>query len=142
WIGKVGGFHKARGVPGGLASGQPFSCINVERELHRSIVNPGHGHDFRLQRKTHSKWHCPSPVPSPRAAKAILVHKARGEGQGEGTCSVLCKVRVKLCAPSSRHASANWPMTSRVSGGLCRHGGVFRLPDDVRNRVWRGRPQR
>src|SRR6266853_2768803 len=36
----------------------------------------------------------PSPVPSPRAATAILVHKARGEGQGEGTCSILCNVRV------------------------------------------------
>src|SRR5436190_23955873 len=35
----------------------------------------------------------PSPVPSPRAAKTILVHKARGEGQGEGTCSILCNVR-------------------------------------------------
>src|SRR6266851_6913965 len=32
-----------------------------------------------LQRKTHYKWHFPSPVPSPRAAEAILVHKARGE---------------------------------------------------------------
>src|SRR6266542_3387405 len=33
---------------------------------------------------------------SPRVAKAILVHKARGEGQGEGTCSILCNVsRVK-----------------------------------------------
>src|SRR5436190_15709347 len=30
-----------------------FSCINVERELHRSIVNPGQCQDFRLQRKTH-----------------------------------------------------------------------------------------
>ena len=29
---------------------QPFSCINVERELHRSIVNPGQCHDFSLQR--------------------------------------------------------------------------------------------
>ena len=35
----------------------------------------------------------PLPFP-PRAAKAILVHKARGEGQGEGTCSILCNVRV------------------------------------------------
>src|SRR5947199_9088308 len=43
-----------------------------------------------------AKWHCPSPVPSPRAAKVILVHKARGEGQGEGTCSILCNVRVNL----------------------------------------------
>src|SRR5207249_139076 len=34
------------------------------------------------------------PVPSPRAAKAILVHKARGEGQGEGTPSILCNLRV------------------------------------------------
>src|SRR6266536_111342 len=35
----------------------------------------------------------PLPFP-PRAAKAILVHQARGEGQGEGTCSILCNVRV------------------------------------------------
>jgi len=32
---------------------KPFSCINVERELHRSIVNPGKCHDFMLQRETH-----------------------------------------------------------------------------------------
>src|SRR5205809_3053509 len=72
----------------------PFSCINVEREVHRSIVKPGQRHHFMLRRETHSKWHCPSPVPSPRAAEAILVHKARGEGQGEGTCSILCNIRV------------------------------------------------
>src|SRR5438034_10579617 len=41
-----------------------------------------------LARANVARWHdikaahCPSPVPSPRAAKAILVHKARGEGQG------------------------------------------------------------
>src|SRR6266702_7208900 len=35
----------------------------------------------------------PLPFP-PRAAKAILVHKARGEGQGQGTCSILSNVRV------------------------------------------------
>src|SRR6266550_3813982 len=46
----------------------------------------------------------PLPFP-PRAAKTILVHKARGEGHlpaapaaaqagGEGTCSILCNVRV------------------------------------------------
>src|SRR6266516_601215 len=29
----------------------PFSCIKVERELHRSIVNPGKCHDFMLQRE-------------------------------------------------------------------------------------------
>src|SRR5437667_12219533 len=29
-----------------------------------------------------------------RAAEAILLHKAWGEGQGEGTCSILCNVRV------------------------------------------------
>src|SRR6266496_4001557 len=72
----------------------PFSCINVEREFHRSIVNPGQCHDFIFQGKAHYKWHCPSPVPSPRAAEAIPVHKARGEGQGEGTCPILCNVRV------------------------------------------------
>jgi len=33
--------------------GQPFSCIKVERELHKSIVNPGKCYDFMLQRKTH-----------------------------------------------------------------------------------------
>src|SRR5213592_2853959 len=37
----------------------------------------------------------PLPFP-PRAAEAILVHKARGEGQGEGTCSILCNVRVYI----------------------------------------------
>src|SRR2546426_10210955 len=47
-----------------------------------------------FQGKAHYKWHCPSPVPSPRAAEAIPVHKARGEGQGEGTFSILCNVRV------------------------------------------------
>ncbi len=31
----------------------PCSCINVERELNRSIVNPGKCHDFILQRETH-----------------------------------------------------------------------------------------
>ena len=31
---------------------KPFSCINVEGELHRSIVNPGKCRDFMLQRKT------------------------------------------------------------------------------------------
>src|SRR6266487_6436248 len=46
----------------------------------------------------------PLPFP-PRAATAMLVHKARGEGHlpaataaaqagGEGTCSILCNVRV------------------------------------------------
>src|SRR5438046_7299792 len=37
----------------------------------------------------------PLPFP-PRAAKAILVHQARGEGQGEGTCSILCNVMLYL----------------------------------------------
>src|SRR6266513_414115 len=35
----------------------------------------------------------PLPFP-PRAAKAILLHQARGEGQGEGTCCILCNGRV------------------------------------------------
>src|SRR6266576_3065579 len=47
----------------------------------------------------------PLPFP-PRAAKAILVHKARGEGQGEGTCSILCNVRV--------HSSSNVAAHKRV----------------------------
>src|SRR6266516_2970315 len=36
----------------------------------------------------------PHPFPLPALLKAILVHEARGEGQGEGTCSILCNVRV------------------------------------------------
>src|SRR5437773_12115072 len=36
-----------------------------------------------------------APLPFPPALlKQILVHEARGEGQGEGTCSILCNVRV------------------------------------------------
>src|SRR5216117_3336888 len=42
----------------------PFSCINVERELHRGIVNPSQCHDFMFQGKAHYKWHYSSPVPS------------------------------------------------------------------------------
>src|SRR6266700_4246813 len=38
----------------------------------------------------------PLPFP-PRAARAILLHKARGEGQGEGTCSILCNVSRGHC---------------------------------------------
>ena len=41
------------GVAISLAIISPFSCIKVERELHRSIVNPGKCHDFMLQRETH-----------------------------------------------------------------------------------------
>src|SRR5438045_6975751 len=61
-----------------------------------------------LQSEPHKKWHCPSPVPSPRAAKAILVQKARGEGQGEGTCSILCNVRVNAF-PRSNEAILQSP---------------------------------
>jgi len=35
-----------------LRVSKPFSCINVERELHRSIVDPGKCHDFMLQRES------------------------------------------------------------------------------------------
>ena len=45
------------GLPGSLlgigSESLPFSCIKVERELHKSIVNPGKCYDFMLQRKTH-----------------------------------------------------------------------------------------
>src|SRR6266566_2622327 len=53
-----------------------------------------------------------SPLPfPPRAAKAILVHKARGEGQGEGTCSALCNVMV--------YSTTTWPLGRY---GLAHHG--------------------
>jgi len=39
--------HKAN------VANEPFSCIYVARELHRSIVNPGQCHDLRLRRETH-----------------------------------------------------------------------------------------
>src|SRR6266550_233611 len=44
----------------------------------------------------------PLPFP-PRAATTILVHQARGEGQGEGTCSILCNVRVHFDRTARRH---------------------------------------
>src|SRR2546426_3094188 len=90
----IGWINRNKIRPSAWHGGRPYRCINVERELHRSIVNPGQCHDFMFQGKAHHKWHYPSPVPSPRAAEAMPVHKARGEGQGEETCSILCNVRV------------------------------------------------
>src|SRR5437762_7242181 len=56
----------------------------------------------------------PLPFP-PRAAKAILVHQARGEGQGEGTCSILCNVRVNL--PQIRSCFGTGPQLDARSAG-------------------------
>src|SRR6266700_894337 len=58
----------------------------------------------------------PLPFP-PRAATAILVHKARGEGQGEGTCSILCNVRVH--AEPARHKGSRFQPSHRVKVFVC-----------------------
>src|SRR2546426_7362529 len=67
----------------------------------------------------------PLPFP-PRAAKAILVHIARGEGQGEGTCSILCNVRVYVAgetyyvgsSPTNNDIANHWIVRRSMDGGL------------------------
>jgi hypothetical protein len=86
-----------------------FSRSRLDDEFRLQFINPitPDIRILKMQRPTQPHGHamtfygdtCPSPVPSPRAAKTILVHKARGEGQGEGTCSVLCNVRVYSLLP-------------------------------------------
>src|SRR5882724_10086654 len=61
-----------------ICEGTAFSCINVERELHRSIVNPGQRRDFRLQRKPHKNDIAPLPFPLPALLKHYWYIK-RGE---------------------------------------------------------------
>src|SRR6266511_2114789 len=57
----------------------PFSCINVERELHRGIVNPGQCHDFMLQRKLIKNGITPLPFPLPALLKQYgYINAGRG----------------------------------------------------------------
>src|SRR5439155_15661319 len=55
-----------------------FSCINVERELHRSIVNQGQCHDFSSSAKLIKNGIAPLPFPLPALLKQYWYIK-RGE---------------------------------------------------------------
>src|SRR5438876_11376140 len=70
---------------------KPFSCINVERELHRSILNPGNVTISGSIAKLIKNGIAPLPFPLPALLKQYWCIK-RGE-RDEGACSILCNVR-------------------------------------------------
>src|SRR6266571_7863975 len=75
----------------------------------------------------------PLPFP-PRAAEAILVHKARGEGQGEGTCSILCNVRVYKQSDDLAKAGRLSPLTT--ARRRLRHQGCSAIALVQPRQVW------
>src|SRR2546428_4646798 len=66
--------------------------MNVERELHRSIVNPANVTISGSSAKLIKNGIAPLPFPLPALLKEYGYIKRGGEGQG--TCSILCNVRI------------------------------------------------
>src|SRR6266550_4549498 len=87
-----------------LSFRSPFSCINVERGLHRSIVDPGQWHDFRLQRKTPKNGIAPLPFPLPALLKQYCYIKRGERVRVRGHAQFYATLGLKQLSESERTA--------------------------------------